>query len=231
MTVFLDIHQNNQEMGVGTDIDLTGYYSLGMSSLTKLYLNHNRLTSLPKGFLSGLSNLTEVNLEGNLLWDLPEDFLQDSDLIQKLNLGGNRLRYLGASVLQKPGLHILDIEDNPWDCSCEFLEEIEASRVDNRTTELQQLLANLTCSSPYHLEGRDVWGLRARDVCRPTGLTALFIVLPLIILSSLVLCWCCGRKRSKKEIPAFSSKKKASSSHRWVGHVIWDWIFLAQVHY
>lgn len=70
-------------------------------------------------------------------------------------------------------------------------------------------MGNLTCVSPRHLVSRNVLSVRLSDVCRPAGLTALFIVLPLVILSALVLCWCCGRK---KETPVSTSKKRAFSS-------------------
>lgn len=182
------------------------------STLQQVYLGHNRITTLPKGFLARQPGLTEVDLSGNLIQALPEDFLQDSDGLQKLYLQGNQLRFLPGSVLQKPSLQSLELDGNPWDCSCLQLEGLEEGRKVNRTTGLQDLVGNMTCVSPRHLAGRTVLSVRLSDVCRPAGLTALFIVLPLIILSALVLCWCCGRKRKKKETPISTSKKRASSS-------------------
>lgn len=178
------------------------------SSLQKVYLDRNRLTVLPTQFLAGQSNLTEVNLSENLLQELPEGFLQDSDNLQRLYLQVNQLRFLPASILQASSLQQLELDGNPWDCSCLLLEGLEAGRQANRTTKLQDVVRNLTCSSPRHLAGRTVWSVRLHDVCRPAGLTVLFIALPLLILSALLLCWCCGRKRKKKEAPVFSSSKK-----------------------
>uniref|UniRef100_A0A8D3AHK6 LRRCT domain-containing protein n=1 Tax=Scophthalmus maximus TaxID=52904 RepID=A0A8D3AHK6_SCOMX len=178
------------------------------SSLRRVYLGHNRLTTLPKGFLAGQPGLTEVDLSGNLLRELPEGFLQDSDRLQTLYLQGNQLRLLPGSVLRRPGLRRLELEGNPWHCSCLLLEALEEGRKANRTTRLQDLVGNLTCASPAHLAGRNVWSVRLSDACRPAGLTALFIALPLLILAALVLCWCCGRKRKKKEAPAFSNSRQ-----------------------
>ncbi|XP_051278717.1 leucine-rich repeat-containing protein 26 isoform X1 [Dicentrarchus labrax] len=182
------------------------------STLKKVYLGHNRLTTLPEEFLASQPSLTEVDLSGNLIQELPEGFLQDSDNLQKLYLQGNQLRILPGSVLQKPSLQRLELDGNPWDCSCLLLEGLEEGRKVNRTTKLEDLVGNLTCASPRHLDGRSVLSVRVSDACRPAALTALFIVLPLLILSALVLCWCCGRKRKKKEAPVCTSKKRASSS-------------------
>nr|XP_020446916.1 uncharacterized protein LOC109955269 [Monopterus albus] len=181
------------------------------STLQKVYLNHNRLKVLPKNFLASHASLIEVDVSGNLLQELPEGFLQDSDSLQELYLQGNQLHFLPGSLLQMPSLQRLELDGNPWDCSCLFLENLEEGRKANWTTKLKELVGNLTCFSPSHLAGMSVWSVRLRDVCRPAGLTALFIVLPLLILSTLVLCWCCGRK--KKEASAFSaSKRRASGS-------------------
>ncbi|XP_042283337.1 SLIT and NTRK-like protein 5 isoform X1 [Thunnus maccoyii] len=192
-----------------TSVDMHGKVA---STLQKVYLDHNRLTTLPREFLASQPSLMEVDLSGNLLQELPEGFLQDSDNLQRLYLQGNQLRFLPGSVLQKPSLKRLELYGNPWDCSCLLLEGLEEGKQANRTTKLQDLVGNLTCASPRNLAGRVVWSARLSDVCRPAGLTALFIVLPLLILSALVLCWCCGRKRKKKEAPVFSTSKKRASS-------------------
>lgn len=184
----------------------------GASSLRKVYLGHNRLTVLPRDFLASQPGLTEVDLSKNQIEELPEGFLQDSESLRELYLQGNQLRFLPGSILQKPSLQRLGLDGNPWDCSCLLLEGLEESLKVNRTTKLEYMVGNLTCTSPRHLAGRTVLSVRISDVCRPAGLTALFIVLPLIILSTLVLCWCCGRTQSKKDPPVSKAKKKASGS-------------------
>lgn len=189
------------------------------TALRRVYLNRNRLETLPLQFLAGQPNLTEVNLSQNFLQELPEGFLQDSCSLKGLHLRRNQLRTLPDSVLYLPGLQVLDLDENQWDCSCLLLEDLEAGGGANRTIRLYDLVVNLTCSSPRHLHGRTVWSLRLDDVCRPAGLTALFIALPLLILSALLLCWCCGRKRrKKKETPAFSTSKKRAASSAFNGH-------------
>lgn len=192
------------------NISLVVMSSKEASTLQKVYLNHNRLEMLPREFLASQASLEELDLSENLLQELPEGFLHDSNRIEKLYLQGNQLQLLPSSVLQKAGLQRLDLDGNPWDCSCLLLEGLEDGMKANRSTRLQDLVGNLTCLSPGHLAGRNVWSVRLRDVCRPASLTALFIVLPLIILSALVLCWFCGRKT--KEASAYSSSKKRTIS-------------------
>ncbi|KAM9719816.1 uncharacterized protein ACNS7B_020470 isoform 1-T2 [Menidia menidia] len=192
-----------------SSIDLDGKES---STLQKVHLNGNRLTTLPRLFLSSQPSLTEVNLSENFLQELPEGFLRGSDSLQRLSLRGNRLRYLPGALLLVSSLRRLELDGNLWDCSCSLLEGLEAGGRANRTTKLQDLVGNLTCSSPRHLAGRTVWSVNINDACRPAGLTVLFIALPLVVLAALLLCWCCGRKRRKKETPAFSSSKKRASS-------------------
>lgn len=182
------------------------------SALRRIYLGHNRLTTLPEDFLSGQPSLLEVDLSENLLQELPEGFLHNTDNLRELYLQGNQLRFLHESILLKSSLQRLELDRNLWDCSCLLMEGLEAGGHANRTTSLQHLLGNLTCLTPRHLAGRTIWSLKPNDVCRPAALTALFIALPLVILSALLLCWCCGRKRKKKEISMLGTSKKRASS-------------------
>ncbi|XP_054623676.1 leucine-rich repeat-containing protein 38 [Dunckerocampus dactyliophorus] len=188
-----------------TSVEMSGVEA---SLLEKVYLGHNRIAALPRDFLAGQPRLEEVDLSSNRLEELPEGFLQDSDNLRSLHLQENQLSFLPASVLQRPALQSLELDGNPWDCSCSFLEVLENSK-DTKTGDL---VRNLTCISPWKLAGRVVWSVRLSDMCRPASLTALFIALPLLILSTLVVCWCCGRKR-KEALILGSSKKRTSGSH------------------
>lgn len=181
--------------------------------LKKVDLSHNKLETLPTDFLAGQLGLTVLDLRENQIQELPEGFLQNSHNLQELYLQGNRLHSLPGTILQKPRLHRLELGGNPWDCSCVLLEGVEEGLKLNVSSNLKDLLENITCVSPGHLAGMTLLSLRLSDVCRPVGLTALFIVLPLVLLSLLLLCWCCGRTRSRKDPPLSPSKKKPSSSN------------------
>ncbi|XP_034039941.1 leucine-rich repeat-containing protein 38 [Thalassophryne amazonica] len=196
------------------NISSVGMSEAAGSTLREVYLSHNQLVSLPMDFLANESSLMVLDLGWNLLQELPKNFLQDSNNLKVLDLQGNQLRFLPRSVLQHPSLQRLELHGNPWDCSCSFMESLVESSWNNQTSKMQVLVGNITCVSPQNMAGRVVWSLSLSDVCRLPGLTVLFIVLPLLILSTLVICWWCGRKKKKKEMLAFStSKKKASSAN------------------
>lgn len=190
---------------------------VAVSSLRELYLSQNRLTSLPADFLTKAYSLEVLDLGVNHLKDLPEQFLQTSDKLRVLILGWNQLSALPHSAL-KPSLKHLELIGNPWDCTCSLWEGLQSGLHDNSSS-LQDLVGNLTCASPQNLAGRTIWSLQTSDVCHLANLTALFILLPLLLLLSLVLCWCCGRKKKRKETPSFSpTRKRANNSHcngRW----------------
>ncbi|TRY84157.1 hypothetical protein DNTS_026053 [Danionella cerebrum] len=188
-----------------------------VSSLRGLYLGQNRLTSLPHDFLAKAYSLEVLDLSANDLKDLPERFLQSSDKLREVILGWNQLSSLPLSVL-KPSLQHLEFTGNPLDCTCSLWEGLQ-SGLQSNSSFLQVLFGNLTCASPQILAGRILWSLQTSDVCRLANLTALFILLPLFLLFSLVLCWCCGQKTKKKETPSFSpTRKRPNNSHcngRW----------------
>ncbi|KAL0200713.1 hypothetical protein M9458_003900, partial [Cirrhinus mrigala] len=188
-----------------------------VSSLRELYLSQNGLTSLPADFLTKSHSLEVLDLGENHLKHLPEHFLESSDKLRVLILEWNQLSALPHSAL-KPSLEHLELVGNPWACTCSLWEGLQGI-LHNSSSSLQDLVGNLTCASPQNLTGRLVWSLQTGDVCHLANLTALFILLPLFLLLSLVLCWCCGRKKKRKESSSFSpNRKRPNNSHcngRW----------------
>ncbi|XP_051943395.1 leucine-rich repeat-containing protein 38 [Hippocampus zosterae] len=186
----------------GCNITSLEVSTVGASLLEKVYLARNGIAALPPYFLAGQAQLEVLDLSGNSLEELPEGFLQDSNNLLRLDLQENRLRSLPASVLQRPVLRSLELDGNPWECSCSFLEVLEA----------EELARNLTCAAPWTLAGRAAHSAKLRDACRPASLTVLFIALPMVILATLLLCWCCGRRR--KVALTFGVSKKRNPSYR-----------------
>ncbi|XP_028833585.1 uncharacterized protein LOC114788830 [Denticeps clupeoides] len=181
--------------------------------LREVYLGQNSLSSLPEVFLTNASNLKVLDLSKNLLKSLPEKFLRDSEELQKLNLSENSLQSVPNTVLFRRSLQQLELSHNPWDCTCSMVETLQREGLQNNNS-LEVLLGNLTCASPQSVAGLSVWSVRQSVVCNGAGLTAIFILLPLLLLLGLVLCWCCGRKSKSKESLAFGPTRKKHSGKK-----------------
>lgn len=171
------------------------------ASLREIYLNQNKLKFLPQDFLADAVGLEVLDLGQNVLEELPVYFLKNAENLQVLILKRNLLESLPASILALP-LQQMDLFGNPWTCSCSFMEIFHSANQGN-FSRLQGIVGNLTCSSPESLSGRTVWSVHVDEVCRLSGLSALFILLPLFFLVLLMLCWCCGRKEEKNDSPRF----------------------------
>ncbi|KAK2831873.1 hypothetical protein Q7C36_016959 [Tachysurus vachellii] len=173
------------------------------ASLREIYLNQNQLRFLPPDFLIDAVKLEVLDLGQNLLEELPVHFLKNAENLQVLILNGNHLESLPVSVLKLP-LQQMELSGNLWTCSCSFVEDFYSANQGN-SSRLQDTVGNLTCASPENLCGRTLLSIHTDEVCRLSGLKALFILLPLLLLTVLTLCWCCGRKEEKKESPKFGT--------------------------
>ncbi|XP_068919301.1 platelet glycoprotein Ib alpha chain [Petaurus breviceps papuanus] len=126
--------------------DLKTLPQLGHSlpSLTLLDLSRNALESLSPEVLTGLGSLENLYLQGNKLRSLPQNFLRATPKLQKLNLANNYLQQLSADLLvglenlntlflQNNHLSVLPLgffgdhllpyvflHSNPWNCNCEL---------------------------------------------------------------------------------------------------------------
>lgn len=169
------------------------------ASLREIYLNQNQLRFLPQDFLDDAFGLEVLDLGQNFLEELPVHFLKNAKNLQVLILSRNHLESLPASVLKLP-VQQMDLLENPWTCACSFVEDLHSVIQGNSSN-----VGNLTCSSPESLSGKTVWSVKVDEVCRLSGLNALFILLPLLLLVLLMLCWCCGRKEEKKDSPKFGT--------------------------
>ncbi|CAL8326389.1 unnamed protein product [Arctogadus glacialis] len=193
-----------------------GFGGGAATRLREVHLQHNRLAALPEDFLSRQPGLRLLDLGWNRLLELPAGLLLGGSggALRRLGLAGNRLRSLEpvAPVLRAaPRLSRLELELNPWHCSCGLVALLAvAAATGANGTVSSGPSANLTCASPPTLEGVAVLSLSAGAVCQPPGLTALFILLPLLLLAGLLLCWCCGRKRKRRSDATFGSKKRRS---------------------
>lgn len=166
------------------------------SGLREAYLGHNMLRTLPEGFLANATQLRVLDLAGNFLERLPDNFLQGSSHLRELRLDSNQLSFLPPAAFP-PTLERLELSGNSWDCSCALVEELQGRR--GNESSWRGVVGNLTCATPGRFAGASVWSVRSHEVCHIPSLTLLFILVPLVFLLALGLCWCCGRKKRRKE--------------------------------
>ena len=84
-----------------------------LSAIDSLSLSDARLAELQTGDLSGLTGLTMLNLQENRLSSLPDDFFDDlTSLSQALSWECNRLTSIPSELFTPPNLTYLDLSNN-----------------------------------------------------------------------------------------------------------------------
>lgn len=159
---------------------------MNLTRLQKLYLNGNHLTKLNKGMFLGLHSLEYLYLEYNVIKEiLPGTFnpmpklkvlYLNNNLLQvlpphiflgvpltRVNLKTNQFTHLPVSnILDDLDLLIqIDLEDNPWDCSCDLvgLQQWLHKLGTNTMTD------DILCTSPGHLDKKELKALNSELLC------------------------------------------------------------------
>ncbi len=83
------------------------------TSMTRLNLNDNNLSTLPSGLLDNLQGLGQLRLHRNQISSLPSGLLDNNPGLYEVRLGHNNLTSLPSGFFDNnPGLEILDLNDN-----------------------------------------------------------------------------------------------------------------------
>ncbi|XP_040846960.1 SLIT and NTRK-like protein 6 [Ochotona curzoniae] len=159
---------------------------MNLTRLQKLYLNGNHLTKLNRGMFLGLQNLEYLYLEYNAVKEiLPGTFnpmpklkvlYLNNNLLQvlpprvfsgipltRVNLKTNQFSHLPVSnILDDLDLLTqIDLEDNPWDCSCDLVGLQQWIQKLNKDT----VTDNIFCSSPEYLNNKELKALTTELLC------------------------------------------------------------------
>ncbi|XP_005399674.1 PREDICTED: platelet glycoprotein Ib alpha chain isoform X2 [Chinchilla lanigera] len=93
----------------------------GLSKLHELYLQDNKLKTLPPGLLAPTSGLKKLNLANNGLAEVSPGLLNELEELDTLFLQNNSLRTIPKGFFGNLFLPFAFLHSNLWHCDCEIL--------------------------------------------------------------------------------------------------------------
>lgn len=151
------LHLNNNKIDA-----LKEEFFFGLESLEYLQIDYNYITHVAPNAFSGLRHLEVLILNDNLITTLPVNIFQHVPLTH-LDLRGNQLKVLPYSGLLENmnGVVELQLEENPWNCSCELI----ALKTWLESISYTALVGDVVCEFPFRLHGRDLDEVSKQELC------------------------------------------------------------------
>ncbi|KAM8857603.1 SLIT and NTRK-like protein 5 [Synchiropus picturatus] len=151
------LHLNNNKIDA-----LKEELFVGLESLEYLQLDYNYITHVAADAFSRLQHLEVLILNDNLISALPVNIFQHVPLTH-LDLRGNQLKVLPYSGLLEHmnGVVELQLEENPWNCSCELI----ALKTWLESISYTALVGDVVCEFPFRLHGRDLDEVSKQELC------------------------------------------------------------------
>ncbi|XP_078521898.1 SLIT and NTRK-like protein 3 [Lissotriton helveticus] len=136
---------------------------LGLESLEYLQADYNVIKRIESGAFRNLSKLRVLILNDNLIPLLPLNLFKSVSLTH-LDLRGNRLKLLTyRGMLDHIGRSLMEIqlEENPWSCTCEIVQlKSWLERIPYTA-----LVGDITCETPFHFHGKDLREIKRSKLC------------------------------------------------------------------
>ncbi|XP_074550128.1 uncharacterized protein LOC141807810 [Halichoeres trimaculatus] len=134
--------------------------------LSGLYLDGNRVNSIPAKYFSVVPHLTVLSLSKNNISSLDPESFSGLDFLTELDLSNNLLTSLHTQIFRGlSSLQVLNLQGNPWNCSCPLLSTIYQVKAGGVTI-VSIVGSEAVCASPEKQAGRDL--LEATAECYPS---------------------------------------------------------------
>lgn len=135
---------------------------LGLQRLEYLYLEYNAIKEILSGAFSPMPKLKVLYLNNNLLQSLPAHIFSGVPLA-RLNLKSNQFAHLPiGNILEDLDLLVqIELEDNPWDCTCDSAGLQQWIQKLNKNT----MTGEIFCTSPRHLAKKELKSLSSDILC------------------------------------------------------------------
>ncbi|XP_060682520.1 SLIT and NTRK-like protein 6 [Hemiscyllium ocellatum] len=143
-------------------VRLTKEMFIGLHCLQYLYLEHNIIKEILPGTFSVLPQLKVLYLNNNLLHSFPPHIFSGVPLL-RLNLKHNHFMHLPVSnvIDQLEFLVQIDLEDNPWDCTCDLISLKQWMEKLSKNVTVSEIM----CESPEKFAKKDLKMLNNELIC------------------------------------------------------------------
>uniref|UniRef100_H2ZVN4 SLIT and NTRK like family member 3 n=1 Tax=Latimeria chalumnae TaxID=7897 RepID=H2ZVN4_LATCH len=135
----------------------------GLENLEYLQADYNVIKRIESGAFRNLNKLKILILNDNLIPVLSTNLFRYVSLTH-LDLRGNRLKVLPyKGMLEYIGRSLMEIqlEENPWNCTCDVVQ----LKRWLETIPYTALVGEITCETPFHLHGKDLREIKRSELC------------------------------------------------------------------
>ncbi|KAL1432686.1 hypothetical protein MTO96_012901 [Rhipicephalus appendiculatus] len=185
-----------------------------LQGLEYMDLSNNSISALPDDFFKSSHNLEHLNLRQNFI----ESWKPDKSSITKLkslDLSLNKLQYFNRDALRSfDRLHILDLSENVFSCTCGIRPFLEWLRGTNVTVRYLPYTTLYTCSDPLEMDGKAILTVDSllQRTCKTTLLVSIVCVgIVILVIVSLLVAGYIYRRRFDRWLRSQSTASSAAS--------------------